>query len=57
MWKALKEKTQKTSKFDIAIFLATQVSNKDKPLCCRADLTCQKDSEVTVVEPVSKTAE
>jgi len=56
MWKSLPEKTQKTSKLQIAIFLATQVSNKDKPLCCRADLTGQIDNEVTVVEPISKTA-
>jgi len=56
MWKDLPEKAQKTSKFVIAIFLATQVSNKDKPLCCRPDLTDQKDNEVTVVEPISKTA-
>jgi hypothetical protein len=57
MWKDLPEKTQKTRKFQIAIFLATYVSNKDKPLCCRADLTGQKHNEVTVVEPVSKIPE
>jgi hypothetical protein len=56
MWKDLPEKTQKTNKFQIAIFLSTQVSNKDKPLCCRADLTGHKDNEGTVVEPISKTA-
>jgi hypothetical protein len=56
MWKVLPEKTKKTSKFQIAIFLATQVSNKDKPLYCRADLTDQKDNEVTVVEAITKMA-
>jgi len=57
MCKDLPENAQKTSKFVIAIFLATQLSNKDKPLCCRHDLTGQKDNEVTVVEPINKTAE
>ena len=49
MWIDLPEKAQKTSKFAIAIFLAIQVTNKDKPLCCRPDLTGQKDNVVTVI--------